>query len=65
MRKLVSIGALLFVLGVTFLSKPAVALSLCSCLFCSGHPTAPCMENGSGNVCVAYLCDHCTPEACL
>lgn len=44
MRKLVSLGAVLFMLGVAFLSKPAVALPLCDCDFCSFSPNSWCLD---------------------
>ena len=54
MRKLVSIGALLFVLGVALVSMPAVALPPCDCGFCATHLSQPCVDSFHRGV--IYVC---------
>jgi hypothetical protein len=60
MRKLLSAGALLFVLGVACLSKPAAAARVyapCDCDYCATHLTEQCsdvLQRGSA----PYLCSN-------
>ena len=56
MRKLVSIGALLFVLGVAFFSQPAVALAPCDCDFCATHLSLQCFDSFHRGV--VYVCSN-------
>jgi hypothetical protein len=67
MRKLVSAGALLFVLGVAFLSKPAVAepaVPACDCRFCADYPTVYCYTPGPPGRGTEYLCSGYTTLFC-
>jgi hypothetical protein len=56
MRKLLSAGALLFVLGVACLSKPAAALAPCDCGFCATHLSLQCADAYHRGV--IYLCSN-------
>jgi hypothetical protein len=47
-RKLVSVAAVLFALGVAVLSKPALAAPVCDCDFCSSFPNAWCIDDDHG-----------------
>lgn len=63
MRKLVSVGALLFMLSVAFLSKPAIAMPLCDCDLCSYSPNTKCMDDehfGFVYFCHEYTYFYCT-----
>ncbi len=49
MRKLVSLGAVLFSLfGLAFLAGPAAALIPCDCEYCAGSPGGWCLDEGTG-----------------
>ena len=65
MRKLVSAGAVLFVLGVAFLSKPAVAMvHICSCDYCAASPGMNCYVPGPPGRGTDYLCPGYTALFC-
>jgi hypothetical protein len=66
MRKLVSAGALLFVLGVACLSRPAAAVAPCDCGFCATHSTFKCADllHQTGRVPILYLCSDYTALFC-
>ena len=62
MRKLVSLGAvLLFLFGIAFLARPAVALPLCDCEFCPYFPNTLCYydEGGYRLSCYEYTSSYC------
>jgi|GEM_PF-2788571 len=62
MRKLASVGALLFMLGVAFLSKPAAALPTCDCDFCGFRPNSKCFDDEHGGFvlfCYEYNSFYC------
>jgi hypothetical protein len=56
MRKLLSAGALLFVLGVALFSRPAAALAPCDCGFCATHLTVTCFDAYQRGV--TYTCSN-------
>jgi hypothetical protein len=62
MRKLVSLGAVLFMLGIAFLTKPANALPWCDCDFCAAHPNLVCddTEHASNFYCYVYSSFYCS-----
>jgi len=62
MRKLASVGAVLFMLSVACFSKPAVALPLCDCDFCSSFPNFWCWDDEHGGFrfrCYEYTSLYC------
>jgi hypothetical protein len=63
MRKLMSLSAVLFMLGVALVSKPAVALPLCDCEYCSTYPNFWCWDyehtGGFRFTCYEYTFSYC------
>lgn len=61
MRKLFSLCAVLFMLGIALLSKPAAAIPLCDCDFCSYSPNSWCedAEWGFRFRCYEYNWNYC------
>ena len=60
-RKLVSVVAISFALSVAFLAKPAAALPLCDCEFCSFSPNSWCWDDvyGFRYHCYEYTAFNC------
>jgi hypothetical protein len=59
-RKLFLTSALLFVLGVAFMTKPAVAAAQCDCEFCAAAPGAQCIDDwGFRWLCSQYVAFRC------
>ena len=62
MRKLLSVVAVLFVLGIAILSKPAAALPPCECDFCSFSANSFCWDDEHGGFrfrCYEYTSLYC------
>jgi hypothetical protein len=61
-RKLVSVGAILFALGVAWFAKPAVAAPLCDCGYCASRPNQWCIDSehgGWGMYCREFSFNYC------
>jgi hypothetical protein len=63
MRKLVSLCAVLFLLGIALFSRPAAALPPCNCYICEMEPTLRCSFNGIFRSCLDYTDLHCLLSA--
>jgi hypothetical protein len=62
MRKFLSLGALLFMLGAALVSKPVFALPLCDCDFCAFSPNSWCLDDEHGGFrfhCYEYTYFYC------